>query len=270
MPQGFRTAGLDLAAQDDRTALAVIAWNTGGAVLDSVRLGVGNDAVVATAGQVRMIGIDCPIGWPAAFTNLMLAARSGAVAPDVGSDNEARRQLAYRLTDRLVRAETGRWPLSVSADRIAYPAMRCAGLLARIAATGAPVRRDGIDSCIAEVYPAAALRIWQLPTAGYKTDRSARAVLMETLAAQAHWLDWGGHQAACIDSDDVLDAVVCALMAGAVLSGWSVAPTPDQQSLAQEEGWIHLPDPDFLRRQGQLTMPREPDLPPGPASEATT
>jgi predicted nuclease with RNAse H fold len=246
LPQEFRTAGVDLAAQDNRTALAEVFWGESGAVLESVRLGVDNDAIVAAAQRVRVVGIDCPIGWPAAFTDLLIAARGDVVRPDAGADDDARRPLAYRLTDHVVRATAGRWPLSVSADRIAYPAMRCAGLLARIAATGAPVRRDGASSRVAEVYPAAALRVWQLPTPGYKTDPAARAGLVKALGTQASWLNWGGHQQACVDSDDVLDAVVCALVAGAVAAGRTGAPTSDQQVLAREEGWIHLPDPDFL------------------------
>ena len=246
-PQAFRTAGVDLASQDNRTALAVIAWNGDGAELKSVRLGVGNDTIIAAVQRVRLVGIDCPIGWPAAFTDLLIDARSGTVPPDTGADDDARRPLAYRLTDHVVRKQTGRWPLSVSADRIAYPAMRCAGLLARIAAAGAPVRRDGVASRVAEVYPAASLRIWQLPTLGYKTDISARAMLVNALVAQAPWFDWRGHEQPCIDSDDVLDAVLCAVVAGAVSAGRTTAPAPDEQAKAQEEGWIHLPDADFLR-----------------------
>ena len=247
LPKEFRTAGVDLAAQDNRTAVAEVYWSPVGAVLESVRLGVDNDAIVAAAQRVRLVGIDCPIGWPAAFTDLVIAARQGTVAPDAGADDGARRPLAYRLTDHLVRARTGRWPLSVSADRIAYPAMRCAGLLSRISATGVPVHRDGVASRVAEVYPAAALRIWQLPTVGYKTDPSARAVLVKALAAQAPWLDWGGQEQPCIESDDVLDAVVCAVVAGAIAVGRTTAPAPGEEALARQEGWIHLPDERFLQ-----------------------
>ena len=247
-PREFRTAGVDLASQDNQTALAELSWSPAGAVLESVRLGVDNDAIVAAAQRVRLVGIDCPIGWPAAFTDLVIAARLGQVAPAAGADDAGRRRLAYRLTDHMVRARTGRWPLSVSADRIAYPAMRCAGLLSQIAVLGAPVRRDGRDSRVAEVYPAAALRLWQLPTAGYKTEPPVRSDLVKVIAAQAPWLDWGGQEQACIDSDDVLDAVVCAVVAGAVVAGRTAGPEPAEEALALEEGWIHLPDPEFLRR----------------------
>ena len=72
-PKEFLTAGADLAAQNIRTALAEIAWNASGAVLESVRLGADNDAIVDAAERVRVVGIDCPIGWPAAFTDLVIA-----------------------------------------------------------------------------------------------------------------------------------------------------------------------------------------------------
>lgn len=245
---GLRTAGLDLASQDKQSALAQISWSDGAAVLEGVWLGVGNDAIVAVAQDVRLLGIDCPVGWPRAFTDLLIAARSSTVAADAGADDTARRALAYRRTDHVVRERTGRWPLSVSADRIGYPAMRCAGLLARLADAGLPVVRSGLDSAIAEVYPAAALRIWGCRTAGYKADPGARAALVEELSSRAGWLDWGSHRPACVVSADVFDAVVCALVAGAVVLGRSRPPVlPEDRALADEEGWIHLPDREFLQ-----------------------
>jgi Protein of unknown function (DUF429) len=154
----FRTAGLDLASQDNRTAMAEIRWGAGGAVIASVRLGVGNDAIVEAAERVAMVGVDCPLGWPTPFVDLLIAARANEVPPDAAQDNAAKQALVFRRTDVVVHELTGRWPLSVAADRIAYPAMRCAGLLARLREAGHPVRRSGIASLVAEVYPAAALR----------------------------------------------------------------------------------------------------------------
>ena len=126
--------------------------------------------------------------------------------------------------------------------------MRCAGLLARIAATGAPVRRDGIDSRVAEVYPAAALRIWQLPTAGYKTEPSVRSRSGESaLAAQAPWLDWGGQRGMCRLRRRPGRRRL-RVVAGAVVVGRTARPAPPEEALAREEGWIHLPDPEFSWR----------------------
>jgi predicted nuclease with RNAse H fold len=242
----FRTAGLDLASQDNRTAMAEIRWGAGGAVIASVRLGVGNDAIVEAAERVAMVGVDCPLGWPTPFVDLLIAARANEVPPDAAQDNAAKQALVFRRTDVVVHELTGRWPLSVAADRIAYPAMRCAGLLARLREAGHPVRRSGIASLVAEVYPAAALRRWHRSTAGYKTDQTRRESLVASLVAGTPWLDWSLFEAACATDHDVLDAVVCALVAGAVVLGRTALPGAHEASLADEEGWIHLPDGDFL------------------------
>lgn len=61
------------------------------------------------------------------------------------TDRDHRRELRYRATDYRVRQITGRWPLSVSTDRIGVAAMRCASLLDSLAAQGAPVDRCGSD-----------------------------------------------------------------------------------------------------------------------------
>jgi len=199
-----------------------------------------------------VLGIDCPVGWPRQFTDLLIAARAGKVPPDTAGDAAGKQALAFRRTDLAVHAVTGRWPLSVSADRIAYPAMRCAGLLARLAATGQQVRRSGIDSLVAEVYPAAALRIWGLATASYKaagaTISDSRSGLVDALMNQTGWLNWGDWRFLCLESHDALDAVVCSIVAGAVQLGRTTGPTDDEVAVAEEEGWIHLPDRDFLTR----------------------
>ena len=133
----------------------------------------------------------------------------------------------------------------MSADRIAYPAMRCAGVLARLAADGYRVNRSGVASVVAEVYPAGALAVWQMGTAGPKSDRSALAALVDDLVARTPWLDWADRAAACRRNDDALDAVICAIVAGAVQCGRTAGPPNDVP--ADEEGWIHLPDAAFLK-----------------------
>ncbi len=125
----FSTAGLDLASQDNRTAIAEIRWGDGRAVLQAVQMGVDDDAIGEAAGRVALVGIDCPLGWPRPFVDLLIASRANAVPPDVARDDPAKQALAFRRTDVVARDVTGRWPLSVAADRIAYPAMRCAGCL---------------------------------------------------------------------------------------------------------------------------------------------
>ncbi|MCX4825028.1 DUF429 domain-containing protein [Streptomyces sp. NBC_01142] len=50
----------------------------------------------------------------------------------------------------------------------------------------------------------------------------------------------------CVDSHDHLDALVCALVARAVLVGATLWPrSPDERAAAGQEGWIHLPGTDL-------------------------
>lgn len=247
VPTGaVRIVGVDLAAQDRTTGLAVLDWRPGGVRVAHLQIGTSNAAIHDAAIGAMMVGIDCPLGWPIGFTDLLIAHRANTLSAGAGSDSAARRSLAYRHTDFAVHERTGRWPLSVSADLIGYPAMRAAGLLAAWPAAAQPLRRSGIGSCVAEVYPAAALSRWGLPSRGYKNDAWVRAALVEGLQRQAPWLDLGPWAVLCGRSADALDAVLAALVAGAVHRGRTIAPDQNELALADEEGWIHLPDADFL------------------------
>ncbi|WP_370531340.1 DUF429 domain-containing protein [Nakamurella sp. PAMC28650] len=221
-------------------------WRPGSVVLEHVQVHTGNRDILSRSEGAEVVGIDCPLGWPAPFTDLLLAQRSGVVDPGVGDSIETRRSLAFRRTDFDVHTRTGRWPLSVSADLIGYPAMRAAGLLAALAETGKVLRRSGIDSAVAEVYPAASLSLWGLTSRGYKADPVLRSALISQLLAAAPWLDLSAGLALCRWSDDAFDAVVAALVAGAVLVGRTSAPPEADVVVADEEGWIRLPDEDFL------------------------
>jgi hypothetical protein len=50
-----------------------------------------------------------------------------------------------------------------------------------------------------------------------------------------------GVREACAESDDALDAVLCALIARAAALGLTEPPPPDGLEPARVEGWIHLP-----------------------------
>ena len=95
---------------------------------------------------------------------------------------------------------------------------------------------------VLEAYPAAALMLWGLPRDGYKTDVAAREDLLAALESAAPWLSWEpGARDACVDSDDALDAVLCALIARAAALGLTEPPPTEDLRLARTEGWIHLP-----------------------------
>lgn len=235
------TAGVDLAAEAKGTAVAVLEWDASRAVITSMAVGADDAHVLAIARGVHKMGVDCPFGWPTAFTRLVGEHHRGQLGAPPSSGREWRRGLTMRVTDQHVHRATGLTPLSVSADRIAHAALRWAAIAATVSAEGLDARRDG-SGLLAEVYPAAALRLWGLPHRGYKGpgNRSVRGALVDTLLASAPWLDLAEYEDWCRASDHALDAVLCALVARAVACGVTDLAGRHQPEAA-EEGWIHLP-----------------------------
>ena len=235
------TAGVDLAAEAAGTAVALMAWDPSSARVTSVTVG-GQDAHVLEAARVAdKVGVDCPFGWPSAFVRLVRDHQSAQLFAPPSSGREWRRGLTVRATDEHVHQVTGLTPLSVSADRIAHAALRWTAIAASAAAEGLDASRDG-SGLMAEVYPAAALRLWGLPHRGYKgpANRAAREELVDLLVADAPWLQLGEFEDLCRTSDHALDAVLCALVARAVACG-GTEPAGRHQPEAVQEGWIHLP-----------------------------
>ncbi|MER7007952.1 DUF429 domain-containing protein [Dactylosporangium sp. NPDC000555] len=232
------TAGVDLAAADERTAVASIAWPGGRAVLRELRLGVSDAGIVDAVLRSDKAGIDCALGWPEPFTRMLAAHREGHATdlPPAGGGAAWRRAMVYRTTDEVVRASFGLIPLSVSADRLAHAAMRCAALLAMLANAGADVDRAG-TGLIVEAYPAVSLHRWGLAHRGYKGRHDA---LVDALKAH-EWLDLGGHEPLMRASHDAFDAVIAALTARAAAVGKATRPEAEQLPTARIEGWIAVP-----------------------------
>lgn len=234
---------MDLAAEPVRTALAMVAWGGGRAVITKLICGADDDLILAALAEADKAGIDCPLGWPEAFIDFLADHRAGHVAiPGDLTGQQWRRRLAWRLTDEVVREHTGLIPLSVAADRIGHAAMRCAALLARRAVQGQPVDRCGAGAVV-EVYPAASLKCWGLAHRGYKQPRNTQALaaLTDDLLAAAPWLDPGRYQGLCRTSHDAIDAVIAALTARAAAQGLATRPDERQETTARSEGWIALP-----------------------------
>ena len=234
-------AGLDLAAEPKGTALATIDFSTTSASLNSLQVGVDDQTILETASRIDKLGIDCALGWPIDFTNFLQvhkAADSDSASFDGGID--LRRALAYRETDRATREMTGRWPLSVSTDRLGMTAIRCAGLLSKLASQKHNVSRAG-EGLVVEVYPAASMRIWGLHSAGYRNSKDTRRTLLQELNEVAPWFDISEFGALMIESCDAFDSVFAALAARAVSLGASTSAPAAHLKRAKIEGWMHLP-----------------------------
>jgi predicted nuclease with RNAse H fold len=251
----LKTLGVDLAAATRKTAVAVLEWDGGAARLEHLALDVGDTEIVELFGSSSMTGIDCPVGWPDAFLPFLAGHLNFDPRPVLDHDGiEGRRLLAYRDTDRFVTGLTGLIPLSVSADRLAHPAMRCAVIQAKIAAVHGPQARDG-SGRLAEVYPAASLKTWGLLARGYKGGRAPEAerlgLILDHLMAEAPWLDLAGHETRLAASDDLLDAVIASLTARAVSLGLTLWPPETHAAAALTEGWIHVPSGGLAELVGQ-------------------
>jgi predicted nuclease with RNAse H fold len=244
----MRTLGIDLASDPGNTAYCLVQWGSQRADVRELEVGAGDERLLNLHEAADVTGIDCPFGWPTAFLAFLCSTSrpSGEALP--AWSEQYRDQLKFRATDRRVLddEELHIMPLSVSADRIAIPAFRCQGLLAQMNVTD----RSG-DGRVYEVYPAAALERWRLPSRGYKKARGApqRKALVAKLLRKATWLRVSEEQrAALVGSDDALDALVAALNARAAALGLTLKPLPDEHRDAAREGWIAIPDPDSLEK----------------------
>lgn len=247
--------GIDLASKNAKTAACLIEWSPSRATVLKPQFGDrkddGLDWLVELRGAASWVGIDAPFGWPEPMVDAVSGWATGQPWPAT-----APRELRLRLTDQAVVDRTRLTPLSVSSDRIAIVAWRCAQILTVLAKGGTPIDRVGADG-VYEVYPGAALTCWGLDRAGYKTrgtaeaklgQRDAREKLVDEIARRAPWLDLAFAREACIDSDDALDALLASLVARAAALGKTAPPPAGQAGRIGREGWIHLPEPGTLEQ----------------------
>ncbi len=237
----MQVLGIDLGAQDTHTAACVLEWNGDGARCETLIRGVGQDALAEMADEATLTGLDAPFGWPVPFVEAVSEwQRSGEWTE--GWDAMTSERLRLRQTDLWVRHECGKQPLSVSASMLGVTSWRAADLLARM---GDPV--DRVHGPIREVYPAAALAVWEMAKIAdkYKHSAPAREALLAHLTSPG-WLHLDTEQAAaCVRWHHCLDALLCALVAASSVRKRCTAPPPELDSdLVAKEGWIWLPEPD--------------------------
>jgi predicted nuclease with RNAse H fold len=237
------TVGVDLGAEPKRTAVAALQWIGRDVYLTDVLTTADDDVILELAAAADKVGIDCPLGWSDEFVEFVNAHHTGRV-DTTPVDSFARTPLRYRATDLdLIEKNLGR-PLSVSSDLIGVCAMRAAGLLAAMTMAGMEVDRSGVSGRVAETYPAAAIKHWNLGHAGYKGTAKTTALgeMVDQLKYVFPQLDLGDFERICRASDDAFDAVICAIVARAttVYRGTAQIPSGLIQR-AKREGWIAVP-----------------------------
>lgn len=233
-------AGVDLAAEPGRTGFARLQRTPQGrVVVEDAGCGLDDEELIEMLSGVSKAGIDVPFGWPAGFVEFLADHALQQHAASMAADVRWRRGMVLRRTDQLVHQWCGLTPLSVAADRIAYPALRWAAVEARLRDRGMDCQRDGTGR-VCEAYPAAALKVWQLPFRGYKREVELREDIVAGLIEQCA-VDWNGYDSVCVSSDDALDAVISALVAVEAADGRTRVPTAVEEKDALTEGWIHVP-----------------------------
>jgi predicted nuclease with RNAse H fold len=234
------TLGIDLAAESANTGACQIRWEGGRATVEWARVGTARDpldnpALGQLIGDADAVGIDAPFGWPRRFVAAVGEWSSQGVWREPW-DEEARRALRLRATDRWIRDVAGlRAPLSVSADSIGVCAMRACALLHELRGPAL----DRVNGPIFEVYPAAALRRWDHDITG-KRQPERRAALLAALT-EGDWVDLGTSSEELLRTDHAFDAFVSALVARAAAIGKVMPVPPELSDDAAVEGWIHLP-----------------------------
>jgi predicted nuclease with RNAse H fold len=234
------TLGIDLAAQKAKTGLCLIEWGPSTAAITELQADVSDELILDRAQLCEKIGIDIPLGWPAQFAlALPQFAASGVWAAGPLDD------FCYRMTDMHVERVLGstkkknKRPLSVSADKLGRTAIRAAQLFRKLQLSD---DRSGRDKVV-EVYPAAALALWNMQCEGYKKNKSAcLAELVTRFSEEAKWLTISAaHSNLCRKNNNAFDALISAIMARISAAELTLEIPDESKKLAREEGWIALP-----------------------------
>ena len=179
-----------------------------------------------------------PFGWPDLFVALMADRHHGPLPaqamPNAAAWEKWRtRQVAQRLTDRFLtddpRIQTR--PLPASFQLLGATAAMWVLVEAQLVSLGVPVDRAGLEGTVCETYPSAALAAW-----GLGKGKQTWSELQSNFA----FLTADESLLSRFASDDVCDAVVCALIARARDLELTIGPPDDELAAARREGWIHV------------------------------
>jgi hypothetical protein len=233
----MKTLGIDLAAQPRTTAAVLIRWEGLSAFVEHAATGCTDQKLRELGGQCSdpgdRVGLDCPLGWPRAFVDLVQPHLTTRVTRVWEPLEEVTLGLRYRRTDLAVREKVGRWPISVSTDKLGSTALRAARLMQFWERDrGEQLARDG-SGWLVEVYPAAARLCWGLDPKARDVPELARQFCSLVLDAPTTEL--------VSENEHVFDALIAALVARATHLQLTVGPASEEQEDALAEGWIHLP-----------------------------
>lgn len=254
MPHNTQIIGIDCATDPRKIGLALGSWADGITTITEAETEKSHDLITAQLSNWvaqaprTLIALDAPLGWPVDLAKALADHQAGNTL-NVPANN-----LFRRATDRFIADKVGKTPLDVGADRIARTAHAALALLNRLRqATQLPIPLawdEDFDESVGaiEVYPAATLRAWGMPSAGYKRSdqRSEREAILQGLQAQ---MDTRAGQDAMLGNSDMLDAAVCVLAGRDFLEGRAFKPS--DHVTARTEGWIWVADRERRSQSGR-------------------
>lgn len=231
--------GIDCATEPKKRGVALSFFEDETCQVDHISTGLEDyeiaDVVVKCKHQHEniLIALDAPLGWPSALGKSLADHAAGQPL------NYPAHHLFRRETDNFIKKTFGKQPLDVGADRIARTAHSALSLLSKISnVLGANIplawQKDFSGVAAIEVYPAATLVSYGLPSGGYKkaVEKPVRQTITDRLSDLMSISD----VEPLLNSADALDAVLCVLSGKDFLEGNSYQPK--DQELAQKEGWI--------------------------------
>jgi predicted nuclease with RNAse H fold len=245
-----RVIGVDCASQPKNVGLALCVVGEGRARIEEVaaaRTWSEIDEIIADwVASPTLIALDAPLGWPAPLAESLVNHRAGVEL------SWSANALFRRRTDDVVAEVIGKRPLDVGADRIARTAHSALELLRRlresldltIPLAWTPGAGNAVEAI--EVYPAATLVGRGIGARGYKGKELAASDARENIICSlAPEIEMGALELeSAVESDHVLDALICVLAGLDYLNGDVIRP--NDLELAQREGWIWVKAPDFV------------------------
>ncbi|MBZ9728388.1 DUF429 domain-containing protein [Salegentibacter sp. JZCK2] len=186
--------------------------------------------------EKAILAIDAPLGWPVSFRKI-LNTHSAGLSLDTDPELFFKRQ-----TDLDIRQRFKKWPLEISADRIARTAFFTLNRIGKIE-KDLDYKLNLLWSIqdlekygMLEVYPAATLLSLGFSIKGYKKDNApARDKLYDQLKKIYNFNNFESIDLTTIDHD--FDALVCCLACVDFIEGKSLPPAKIDSDI-KEEGWI--------------------------------
>ncbi len=244
MPDNLLFIGIDAAAADVNTGL--VALETDPMQIRHVAIGkekpvdeLLNLWLADHSGPV-MACIDAPLGWPAAFSDILATHQAGMpITIDKG-------QFFPRITDKLVHQKLGKRPLEVTANYIARTAHRALQLIGVLNQSINGTFQLFLDSGkipyygLAETYPAGWLISEQYNHKGYKKSEAMREEILESIEQRYSLAIALAHRRRIIQWEHTFDALLCCLCGVDILQQRCLAPEDLDipKKIAQKEGWV--------------------------------